>query len=68
MYATQNFKKKKELKAAVMAGQSIGVYVPNSMFNAPQNGRAFVEGPWFPKPHMWYAEVELKDGQIVKVK
>lgn len=32
------------------------------------NGREFVEGPHFPKPHTWYAEVTVKDGIVVKVK
>lgn len=28
----------------------------------------FVEGPHYPEPHRWYAQVEMKDGIVVKVK
>jgi hypothetical protein len=27
-----------------------------------------VEGPHYPEPHKWYAEVEVKDYIVVKVK
>lgn len=28
----------------------------------------YVEGPHFPQPHRWYAQVEVKDGKVIKVK
>lgn len=31
-------------------------------------GTVCLEGPHYPKPHRWYAEAELKDGIVVKVK
>ena len=70
MYTTTNFKTKKALKEAVLAGQKVGVFQPNNMFGTPdpKEGSCAVEGPHFPKPHSWYASVELKDGFIVKVK
>lgn len=73
MYTTQNFKSKKALKEAVAAGKTIGIYQPNEMFPNPKGapdftGKATVEGPWYPKPHSWYSEVELVSGVIVKVK
>ena len=72
MYTTTNFKSKKALKEAVAAGQQVGIYQPNQMFPDPRTepnftGRASVEGPHYPKPHSWYASVELVNGVIVKV-
>jgi hypothetical protein len=32
------------------------------------NGTEYVEGPHYPKPHTWYAQVEVKDGIVVGVK
>lgn len=34
--------------------------------SVPHNGTGSVEGPHFPKPHRWYASVQIKDGVIVK--
>lgn len=31
-------------------------------------GKVYLEGPHYPAPHSWYAEVELKDGIVIKVK
>lgn len=73
MYTTTNFKSKKALKDAVAAGMQVGVYQPNDMFDNPQakpdfTGRVSVEGPHYPKPHSWYATVEIVNGVITKVK
>lgn len=65
-YTTTNFKTKKALKDAVKAGEPIGIFNPG-LGTAPTNGRAYLEGPHYPAPHTWYAEVEVKDGVIVKV-
>ena len=68
MYATTNFKTKKELKLAVANGQKIGVFQPNAMFPVDTNNGSFaVEGPHYPKPHSWYASVKVDNGYIVKV-
>lgn len=66
MYTTQNFKTKKALKAAVAAGQLIGVYSPGP-FPCPTDGKITLKGPHYPEPYKWYAEAILKDGIIVKV-
>lgn len=66
MYTDVNFKTKKALKEAVASGQKIGVYSPGP-FPAIRDGFDSVEGPHFPKPHTWYARVEVRDGYIVKV-
>ena len=66
MYASENFKTKKALKEAVASGRTILITSPGP-FPAPTNGRAAVEGPWYPQPHRWYAEVQIQDGRIIKV-
>lgn len=68
MYTTTNFKTLKALKEAVKAGQKLTIFNPGPFGQPPDNGTASVEGPHYPKPHKWYATVELKDGYIVKVK
>ena len=67
MYVTPNFKTKKQLKEAVANGQRVTVFAPG-LGTPNQNGREFIEGPHYPQPHMWYAEVTIKDGYVVKVK
>ena len=67
MYVSPNFPTKKALKEAVKNGQSVSVFSPGP-FPCPTNGRTSVEGPHFPKPHRWYASVEVKDGYVVKIK
>ena len=67
MYTSINFKSKKALKDAVFAGQKVTVYSPG-LGNPPDNGTCSVEGPHYPEPHKWYAEVTLVNGMITKVK
>lgn len=67
MYASINFKTKKAFKEAVASGQKIRLYAPG-LGIPKENGIEYVEGQWYPKPHTWYAEVEMKDGVVVKVK
>lgn len=73
MYTTINFKSKKALKEAVAAGQRVAVYQPNDMCGKAdevQHGehKVTLEGPHYPEPHRWYAEVVVRDGAIVRVK
>lgn len=70
MYTVKNFRTKKELKEAIKNGEKIGIYQPNNMFGTPdpKEGTYSVEGPWYPKPHTFYASVTLKEGYIVSVK
>ena len=70
MYTDINFKTKKALRDAVKAGREVTYFQPNSDVTgreAPRNGRVFLEGPHYPKPHTWYAEAEAKDGLIVRI-
>ena len=66
MYSSINFKSKKALREAVAEGQRIRIWSPGP-FPAATNGRESLEGPWYPKPHRWYAMVMLVDGVVVKV-
>jgi hypothetical protein len=67
MYTTPNFKTKKALKEAVKAGEKVTVFAPG-LGTVPRTGFCSVEGPHYPQPHTWYAEVELKDGRVVNVR
>jgi hypothetical protein len=67
MYANINFKSKKQFKEAVAAGQQITLFAPG-LGRPNDNGREFVEGPHYPEPHRWYAEVTVLNGIITKVK
>lgn len=67
MYTRINFKTKKALKAAIATGQSVKVFSPGP-FPCPTEGKITLEGPHYPEPHRWYAEAELKNGLITKVK
>ena len=67
MYADRNFKTKKEFKLAVANGDQVNLFSPG--FGTPKvDGTEYVEGPHYPKPHTWYAEVTTKEGAVVKVK
>ena len=74
MYADINFKTKRALKEAVAAGKKVGTFQPGGMFPArrPEEGatmRVCLEGPHYPAPHAWYAEVLIDHtGRIIKVK
>ena len=67
MYTEKNYKSKKDLKADVAAGKPVRLYSPG-LGTPKQNGTEYVEGPHYPEPHKWYAEVTVKDGVVVKVK
>jgi hypothetical protein len=67
MYVSPNFKTKKALKEAVAAGKDVTVFSPGP-FPCKMNGIEFIEGPHYPAPHSWYAQVQVVDGIVVKVK
>lgn len=71
MYTNQNFRSKKAFKDAVAEGKQItikdqSIFTPQDL--SKFSGRVAVSGPWYPEPHKWYAEVDLKDGIVTKVK
>jgi hypothetical protein len=68
-YVTTNFRTKKALKEAVKAGEI--VYLQQNMYGTPwfSGNKAVVEGPWYPEPHRWYANVTTDDrGKVLTVK
>lgn len=83
-YTITNFRTKKALKEALHAFinrpmRVIGSEEDNSKAIRCYNpglgpdlsnftGKICLEGPHYPKPHSWYAEAELKDGIVIKVK
>lgn len=67
MYTETNFPTKKALRDAVASGAKVRLWAPG-LGSPRENGREYVEGPHYPQPHKWYAEVEMKDGIVVKVK
>lgn len=82
-YTVYNFKTKKALKEAVKNyndwnggnPNSLSSYGPVRCYNpglgpdlSNYTGKICLEGPHYPEPHKWYAEAELKDGIVIKVK
>lgn len=71
-YVSPNFKTKADLKRALAAGRDVSVFQPNDMGFAPDysryTGTAYLEGPHYPQPHKWYAQAEMVNGKIVKVR
>ena len=67
MYVSPNFQTKKALKEAVAKGEHVTVYSPGP-FLANENGTEFVEGPYYPQPHKWYAQVTVRNGVVTAVK
>lgn len=67
MYTQKNFPTKKALREAVKSGERVTLFAPG--FGAPvENGTEYVEGPHYPEAHRWYAEVQVEDGAVVRVK
>jgi hypothetical protein len=73
MYTDKDFNSKKELKEALEKSVTVRVYQPNDMFGITERisrGKHTVslEGPHYPKPHKWYAQAEVVDGIVMKVR
>jgi hypothetical protein len=69
MYTVRNFKTKKLLKEALAKGEEIEVYQPGPFGGGEvEDGTVSLEGPHYPMPHSWYAEGEVKDGLLVKIR
>lgn len=66
MYVYGNPASKTELTRRVKAGEKLEIFAPG-LGTPERNGIEDVCGPHSPKPHSWYARVEMKDGIIVKV-
>lgn len=69
MYTVKNYQTKKELKIDVRAGVSVPFYQPGPFGgDEPKDGRVAIEGPHYPEPHRWYADCDVKDGLVVRVR
>jgi len=66
MYVDPNYPSKKALRTALKSGEIITVFSPGP-FPCPTEGTVTIEGPHFPKPHSWYAQVKVELGYVVKV-
>lgn len=80
-YTERNFKTKKALKEAVEAyhkvsevdgqrvGRAVRCYNPGMGGDLSNfTGKVYLEGPHYPEPHKWYAQGEMENGILVKVK
>lgn len=73
-YTVANFKTKKALKEAVKnyldnVGKPVRCYQPALGVDLNNfTGIVYLEGPHYPEPHKWYAQAEMNDGIVVKVK
>ena len=67
MYTCKNFKTKKALKEAVASGEPVSIFAPG-LGEPKDNGVEYLEGPHYPAPHTWYAEVTMQNGLVIKVK
>lgn len=68
LYIVGNPKTKKALREMVTSGKTVESYQPGGMFETPTEGWTTAEGPHYPEPHRWYAQVLLEDGKVIKVK
>jgi hypothetical protein len=67
VYTVTNFKTKKAFKESVAAGDVVTLYAPG--IGTPKaDGIEYVEGPHYPAPHTWYAQVTMENGRVIKVK
>jgi hypothetical protein len=67
VYTSINFMTKKALGDAVKAGETVTLFAPG-LGTPVRNGTETVEGPHYPAAHTWYAQVEMKDGKVIRVK
>ena len=66
MYVRPNYASKKLLKDAVKEGDLVEAFSPGP-FPCPSDGVIAIEGPHFPEPHKWYAQVKVEGGRVVRV-
>ena len=67
MYTSKNYKSKKALKEDISLGKEVTYYNPG-LGDTPTDGTIYLQGPHYPEPHKWYAEAQVRNGKIVKVK
>lgn len=64
-YTVRNFKTKKALKDALLAGETVEVWQPGPFGPDVKDGTAYLEGPHYPAAHTWYASGVVKGGVLV---
>lgn len=67
-YVNPDYKSKKDFITAVKAGVQHRPYNPSGMFPQKENGSDVIEGPHYPKPHRWYAQVTIVNGVVTSAK
>jgi hypothetical protein len=68
-YVSPNYKTKRALKEAVQAGKEVAVFDSAGFFPKDfSQGRHTIEGPHYPEPHRWYANVVVENSLVVSVK
>jgi len=67
MYTETDYPTKKAFKDAFKSGTTIIVYQPGGLFPGISTGTTTIEGPHFPKPHKWYARVEVENYIVKKI-
>lgn len=70
-YVSPNFQTKKLLKQAVEEQRTVEIFDPglgSGRDYSTFSGTVCVEGPHYPQPHKWYAELTVENGKIVRVK
>jgi hypothetical protein len=67
-YTRYDFKTKKALREALLDGEFISVYQPELFGPDVKDGTVSLEGPHYPKPHTWYAQGEVVNGRLIKIK
>jgi hypothetical protein len=69
MYAIRNPHTKKEFKMQSLNGAVWDHLTPEGPYEELTNdGVVTVEGPHYPQPHRWYAQVTLTNGVITDIK
>ena len=74
-YTVENFRTKKAFRKAFKLWkdgtthkvEGIEVFQPGPFGPKVPNGRTVIEGPHLPRPHTWYADVEVLDGKVTKI-
>lgn len=66
-YVNPDFKTKKAFLLALKGGAQLRPFNPG-LGGPITNGTVDIEGPHYPKPHTWYAQVEVVNGIIVKAR
>lgn len=69
MYVDPNYQTKKALKEAVARGELVFAFSPGPFATSFIQGQIVsIEGPHYPKPHAWYATVEVDhNGNVTRV-